>query len=208
MGRPTAIDRMSELDYLSYDILSEIDMETVRLRPLCYELGFNATRPEQWISRGYFKPSEKGVPGRARELTKKDAVTLLALVELVDAGFDAATIHHEVQHLTLYKSKTYLVISRGNIGFLIPASERGAPAPTEEERTRVLLPPGHFRSSVVPEEKLLDTITDANRHLSVVISLDGLLDRVDAAWERISGSSDHGRTRPAHVHGGALRLPR
>lgn len=167
-------------------------METVHLRPLCYELGFNATRPEQWISRGYFKPSEQGVPGRARELTKKDAVTLLALVELVDAGFDAATIHREIQHLTLYKSKTYLVISRGNIGFLVPPSERGSRGRTEEECTRVMLQPGVFRSSAVPEERLLETITDPNKHVSVVVSLDSLLDRVDAAWDRISQNSHNG----------------
>ncbi|MEN5276432.1 hypothetical protein ABE527_05725 [Brucella sp. TWI432] len=166
-------------------------METVRLRPLCYELGFNATRPEQWISRGYFKPSEIGVPGRARQLTKRDAVMLLALVELVDAGFDASTIHREVQNLTLYKQKTYLVISRGRLGFIIPPSERGAPAPSEEDSTRVTLPLGMFRSAVVPEEKLLETITDDHKSVSVVISLDGLLDRVNTAWEKISESSDN-----------------
>lgn len=163
-------------------------MDTVRLRPLCWALGFNATRPEQWISRGYFTPSEPGVPGRARQLTKKDAVGLLALVELVDAGLDAAKIHHEIRNLSLFKSRTYLVISTGRLGFLIPATERGAPAPTEDERTRVRLPPGMFRSKVIPEEKLFDTLTDPNRHVSIVLSLDGLLDRVNAAWEQIANS--------------------
>lgn len=164
-------------------------METVRLRPLCHALGFNATRPEQWISRGYFKPSEVGVPGRARQLTKKDAVTLLALVELVDAGFDAAKIYREVVNLSLYQSKTYLVISTGKLGFLIPATERGEPALSEDRLTRVELPPGHYRSQVVTEDKLLETISDGNKYLSVVMSLDGILDRVNSAWTYLENNS-------------------
>lgn len=161
-------------------------METVRLRPLCHALEINATRPEQWISRGYFKPSEAGVSGRARQLTKKDAVTLLALVELVDAGFDAAAIYREVQHLTLYQSKSYLVIARGSLGLIIPSSEPGDPAPSEDECSRVMLPPGHFRKVVVPENKLFETITDPNKTVSIVVCIDGLLERVNAAWEEIS----------------------
>lgn len=167
-------------------------MESVRLRPLCYALGFNATRPEQWISRGYFKPSEPGVPGRARQLTKKDAVTLLALVELVDAGFDAAKIYREVQRLSLNRSKTYLVISTGRLGFIIPVTEPGAPASTDDDCTRVQLPPGRFRSVIVPEEQLLSVIADQHKHVSVVVSIDGLVDRVNAAWEKIAANPDAG----------------
>lgn len=166
-------------------------MDTVRLRPLCYALGFNATRPEQWISRGYFKPSDPGVPGRARELTKADAVKLLALVELVDAGFDAAAVYREVQRLYGFKKeRAFLVISRGNIGFIIPSSERGKPAPTQDECTRVWLPPGHFKSDIVPASELLNEITDPHKSVCVVVSLDRLAEKVDAAWEKIAAKAE------------------
>lgn len=164
-------------------------METVRLRPLCRALGFNATRPEQWISRGYLHLSEAGVPGRARQLTKGDAVKLLALAELVDAGFDAAKVHYEVRYLPLYKSETFLVISTGRLGLIIPASERGYPAPSDEECTRVHVP-GRIYSINVSRENLLETITDPNRYVSVIISIDNLLSRVNEAWAKIESKFD------------------
>jgi hypothetical protein len=162
-------------------------MDTVRLRPLCYALGFNATRPEQWISRGYFKPSEAGVPGRARELTKDDALKLLVLVELVDAGIDAAAIHRDIRFLHRFRGeRAFLVISRGEIGLIIPATERGSPAPTDDECTRVSLPPGHYRSDVVSESDLLRVITDPHKSVSFVVNLNRLYERVNAAFEEIA----------------------
>ena len=166
-------------------------MQTVRLRPLCNELDLNATRVEQWISRGYFKPSEAGVAGRARQLTKKDAVTLLALAELVDAGLDAATIHREVENLFLFKGRSYLVISRGELGLLVPASEQGKPAPTAADCTRVPLAAGDYRSDVVAEADLPGVLADPFKSVSIVVSLDYLLAVVDAAWERLAdGTAD------------------
>lgn len=164
-------------------------METVRLRPLCYALRLNATRPEQWISRGYLQLSEAGVSGRARQLTKEDAVKLLALAELVDAGFDAAKVQYEVRYLPLHKSETFLVISTGRLGLIVPPSARGAPAPGVDECARVHVP-GRLYSTSVPREKLLETITDPNRFVSVIISLDNLLRRVDEAWSIIESKSD------------------
>ena len=160
-------------------------MNTVRLRPLCHALGFNATRPEQWISRGYFNPSEPGVPGRARELTKRDAVQLLALVELVDAGFDASHIYREVQNLILRKdTQVFLVISTGYLGRLIPATPRGGPGVGIEDCAPIYFP-GQLYSDIVRVEELQATITQKERHVSIVLSLDNLHDRVNEAWNEI-----------------------
>ncbi len=187
-AKPLLTDCQRMATYSS-DSLMEVIMDTVRLRPLCYALGFNATRPEQWISRGYLQLSEAGVPGRARQLTKGDAVKLLALAELVDAGFDAAKVWYEVRYIPLYKSETFLVISTGRLGLIIPTSERGSPAPTDDECRRVHVP-GRLYSTKVPREKLLETITDPNRYVSVIISLDNLKSRVNEAWSKIESKSD------------------
>lgn len=163
-------------------------MKTVRLRPLCQALDLSTSRTEQWISRGYFKPSQPGVSGRARELFKKDAGQLLALSDLVDAGFDAAKVHREVQNLHLFKrGKAFLVISTGYLGRVIPPTPRGGPGASDEDCTPIHVP-GHLYSDIVPENELAALLAGEDRHVSIVICLDSLLARVDKAWAEIARS--------------------
>lgn len=161
-------------------------MKTVRLRPLCQALDISTSRTEQWISRGYFKPSQPGVSGRARELSKKDAGQLLALSDLVDAGFDAAKVHREVQNLRLFKQgKAFLVISTGYLGRIIPSTPRGGPGASDDDCTPIHVP-GHLYSDIVSENELTELLAHGDRHVSIVICLDSLLARVDKAWVEIN----------------------
>lgn len=160
-------------------------MNTVRLRSLCQALNLSTARAEQWISRGYFKPSESGVAGRARELTKKDAGQLLALSDLVDAGFDAAHIYREVQHLHLFqRGKAFLVVSTGYLGRIIPSTPRGGPGAKAEDCLPIYVP-GHLYSDIVAHGDLPKVLAQKQRHVSIVVCLDHLLSRIEKAWREI-----------------------
>lgn len=163
-------------------------METVRLRPLCYKLGFNSSRIEQWISRGYFQPDEASVPGRARELTKSDAVKLLTLVELVDAGFDASKVYEHLQYLHLLKTETYLVLSSGRLFRIIAPTSRGSAA-SDNSKDQSVYVPGRLSKEIVSREDLLNIISDSNRHVSIVVNLDNIANRVDKAWDEMRADS-------------------
>lgn len=158
---------------------------TQRLRSVCSALKISSTRVEQWLSRGYLEGLEHNtVPGRARVLTKTDALRILALSELTDAGLPAAAVYREIRHLKAFHDDTaYLIMSRGKLMRLIPTSPLGRPPPSEDVGRLVDVTPGDFRTDIVRGRDLHALLSDPNRRFSIILNLDALEDRVDAAWK-------------------------
>lgn len=158
-------------------------METVSLRTICYALGFNATRPAKWIEDGYLTPSVPGGSSLDHELTKGDALSLLALADLDEAGLAPSHIYREVQRLDRYQTRTCLVISTGHLGRLIPSTPRGGPGASDEDCTPVHMP-GRLYHDIVPLDRMYEVLADKQRHVTIILNLDHLKDRVDEAWQR------------------------
>lgn len=158
-------------------------MRDHRLSQVCNELGISKRRVEQWISRGILKPDNETVAGSARLITFSDAIRIVAIDRLLEAGVpleDAARCR--IPHLHAFKDESaYLVLRTGFMLEIIPTTRRGDPPPKIGEG-RPVHKHGYFDSEIVPESHVFDLITDPKSFASVVLPLKSIEDKVNAAW--------------------------
>ena len=163
-------------------------MKTIKTRPLCNALDISVTRVEQLIGRGYLSPSQPPELGKSREWTQMDAFRLLLMCDLMEIGLEAREIVPQLKlHLQdlfyYHDDKTFLVISVGALGRIIPSTPRGSAGAADEDCTPVHMP-GVLYSNIVRGRELLEIVGHRERHASVVINLNERFNFLEEVWKK------------------------
>lgn len=154
------------------------------LKQITDALQISRTRVEQWISREFFRTPHKPIFGAAREWQIGDAIRLAVCAELVDMGLSPETAGKlAAVWVGLHGFKNdvaYLVVSAGNLGEVVPPTPRGSPGTKKGGDTKVHVP-GVLYEEIVKATDLTKVLDNPDRHVSIVISVDNLENRVKEA---------------------------
>jgi hypothetical protein len=141
-------------------------------------------RAEQWIARGYFRAPQEPIFGSAREWGIGDAIRLAVCTSLVESGISpqrAGQLSSIWTGLHGFKNDvTYLVISTGMLGEIIPSTPYGG-AGTKIGEGRKVYVPGTLYDDIIKGSDLVKTLADPDRYVSIVINLDNIEFSVKAA---------------------------
>jgi len=137
-------------------------MQTYGISEVRRAANISRTTLDQWISRGYFRPSQPVERGKARAFTVGEAMTLAAMAELTRVGVDLATASRATQRLVGFHDDAAVVM-------LWHASDD---APGQ--------PPHH---KVVRASEAADAVRDQNKRAIIILHLDAIEERVAAALQ-------------------------
>lgn len=157
-------------------------MCTIDSRSLYRAIGVTSGRIEQLFQRGIIEIKDKPGRGRSRRWTKKEALDLLLLCDLMELGVDAREAAKHIRGWVLFADQdAFLVLSTGKLWEVIPTTERGA-ATAEQGEGRAVHKPGCIQSDIVKKSDLSAFLSDRRRHAAAVINLQARAEAVDAIW--------------------------
>lgn len=152
---------------------------------------------DQWVSRGYVAPVRSPEPGKARQYTLSDIMSIATLAELMRVGINPTTsapwLLPVLQHLHGFKDDQAVLVVWQGPADLIPSSNRGDPAPkvlrTEGGWTR--LNPGASKfydpdrppcsSNIVRPSELPEMLRDPDKRSFIMVNLNHVEERVREA---------------------------
>lgn len=118
------------------------------------------------------------------DYTKADAVMLLFVARLAEAGISPSTIARAIQNIHGFKNDTaWLVISTGALSEIIQPSPCGEPGTKPGKSTRVHNP-GVLHFKTVKGSKLKRIIKNPKRYVSIIVNLDEIEKHVKAEWPK------------------------
>lgn len=152
------------------------------IHQVCKGAAITRIQLNQWISRGYFRPANEPVNGKARTFSINEAITLGVFAELTRIGvpYDVAAQHSRLLHG--FKDEAALLVVYQGPQELIATSERGAPPPAQSSGVKFYdpaMPP--MVGEIIKISKLGDLAANPDVRSMAVVNIDHVESRVKAA---------------------------
>ena len=147
---------------------------------------------DQWISRGYFQPSQPSRPGRPRTFTFGEAIILGAMAELTRLGIDPKAASRVTAHLHGFRDTEAILLIWQGPAELVPTTPRGSEplrrnyeqgkAPTIPENANRWYDPNHppLHACIVKPDDLTAAVGDPDKRAIALVNLDAIEARVTA----------------------------
>ncbi len=160
-------------------------METRTHTFICEGLKVSCSRVDQWIARRIMELETESSQGKTRAWTKLDAIKLVTLIYLSDAGLPLEPIARLLDGLRGFTDDVAFFVIFYGPHHLIKTSRRGDAPSREEDCTPVYMPGAEWlQHELIRKRDLIKFITRDDVRVSIVISLGAIENRIEQLWNQ------------------------